>query len=42
MPGSVATSKRFILLEQEYMGTVQSTALKISCNYFKKWQLHNV
>jgi len=31
MPGSVAKSKHFILVEQEDMGTVQSTALKISC-----------
>jgi len=37
MPGSVAKSKHFILLEQEDMGTVQSTVLKISCDYFKKY-----
>jgi hypothetical protein len=36
MPGSVAKSKHFILLEQDDMGTVQSTALKVSCDYFKK------
>jgi hypothetical protein len=36
MPGSVAKSKCFILVEQEYMGTVQSTPMKISCDYYKE------
>jgi len=36
MPGTVAKSKHFILVENEDMRTVQSTALKISCDYLKK------
>jgi len=36
MPGSIAKSKHFILVEQEDMVTVQSTALKISCDYCKE------